>query len=353
MQHDQHDHPAPRRPENGHDHGGAAEGPVADASVRVARVPDAPAVGLVQAVVFREAYAAVLPAEVARAVRAQAFANAWRASLRRAPARGTVLLVACAGEQVVGFAAVGPATTPTRHAAQGELLVLGVHPEARRPGTARACSTRWSTPARAAADAARRLGARRRRGHPRLPHRRRLGADGAHRERVVGADGETAREVRLSPASPRRDRGRPYAASRRAAAGGAGLGPPTPRGRGRGRAPGPVRGRRHRRLRHQLRRAGRGGRAVAVAGDGALPADVHRRLAVRLRRHHRRRRLAAPAAIAASSMLGVRNGLYALQLRGCSACAAPAGAAAHLTIDESTAVAVAQHDPRAAGSASG
>lgn len=54
---------------------------------------------------------------------------------------------------------------------------------------------------------------------------------------------------------------------------------------------------------------------------------------------------AAPAAIAASSMLGIRNGLYALELthllgvRG-----ARKVAAAHLTIDESTAVAVAHRD---------
>ncbi|MER7071134.1 AzlC family ABC transporter permease [Terrabacter sp. NPDC000476] len=55
---------------------------------------------------------------------------------------------------------------------------------------------------------------------------------------------------------------------------------------------------------------------------------------------------AAPAAIAASSMLGIRNGLYALELtqllgvRG-----ARRVAAAHLTIDESAAVAVSQPDP--------
>src|SRR5829696_5510400 len=56
---------------------------------------------------------------------------------------------------------------------------------------------------------------------------------------------------------------------------------------------------------------------------------------------------AAPAAIAASSMLGIRNGLYALELtqllgvRGVRRLAA-----AHLTTDETTAVAVAQEDQR-------
>ena len=57
---------------------------------------------------------------------------------------------------------------------------------------------------------------------------------------------------------------------------------------------------------------------------------------------------AAPAAIAAASMLGVRNGLYALELRRLLAVRGwRTPAAAHLTIDESTAVAVAQDDPRA------
>ncbi len=57
---------------------------------------------------------------------------------------------------------------------------------------------------------------------------------------------------------------------------------------------------------------------------------------------------AAPAAIAASSLLGVRNGFYALELtqllgvRGWRRVAA-----AHVTIDESTAVAVTQQDVRA------
>lgn len=54
---------------------------------------------------------------------------------------------------------------------------------------------------------------------------------------------------------------------------------------------------------------------------------------------------AAPAAVAASSMLGVRNGLYALELThllGVSGIRRLA--AAHLTIDESTAVAVSQPD---------
>jgi len=184
-----------------HDHGfdhGSDRGPVADASVRVARVSDAPAVGLVQAVVYREAYAGTLPDEVVAQFEPRAFTGAWRASLTTAPSRDHLLLVACAGEQVVGLAAVGPSTDPDGQDA-AELLVLAVHPEARRQG-------HGSRLLNAAVDTAR--------GRDRhvlstwlLAGDDRTRAfltaagfetDGAHRERVVDAEGATAREVRLS-----------------------------------------------------------------------------------------------------------------------------------------------------------
>jgi predicted branched-subunit amino acid permease len=58
---------------------------------------------------------------------------------------------------------------------------------------------------------------------------------------------------------------------------------------------------------------------------------------------------AAPAAIAASSMLGIRNALYALELTQLLGVRRLRKlAAAHVTIDESTAVAVSQDDVRAA-----
>ncbi|HET6968891.1 MAG TPA: AzlC family ABC transporter permease [Ornithinibacter sp.] len=57
---------------------------------------------------------------------------------------------------------------------------------------------------------------------------------------------------------------------------------------------------------------------------------------------------AAPAAIATSSMLGIRNGLYGLQTsRLLHVTGARRLAAAHLTIDESTAVGIAQPEPAA------
>ncbi|GAA5023186.1 hypothetical protein GCM10023258_14240 [Terrabacter aeriphilus] len=188
--HDQHDH--------AHDHA-HERGPVADASVRVARASDAPAVGLVQAVVFREAYAGTLEPDVIATFEPRAFANAWRATLEGGQARDGVLLVACAGEQVVGFAAVGASDDADADTETAELLVLGVHPDARRQGhgsrllhavvdTARARGRSELAAWLLAADDATRA----------FLIAAGMLADGAHRERVVSADGATAAEVRLS-----------------------------------------------------------------------------------------------------------------------------------------------------------
>lgn len=169
-------------------------GPLADASVRTARVTDAPAVGLVQALVWQEAFAGVLPAEALEQFEGPAFAAAWRRSLEDPPSPVHRLLVACAGAQVVGFAAIAP----TAESGVGELLVLGVHPDARRAG-------HGSRLLNAAADTLR--------AHDRTelhawvpaadePTRAflsasGLGPDGAWRDRVVDPEGATLREVRL------------------------------------------------------------------------------------------------------------------------------------------------------------
>ncbi len=171
---------------------------MADASVRIARVSDAPAVGLVQAVVWREAYAAHLPAEVVDQFEPRGFTNAWRSSLQNPPSRDHILLVACAGEQVVGFAAVAPSVDPDLADDGAEMLVLGVHPEARRQG-------HGSRLLNAVVDTAR--------GRGRLSlavwiladaeevraflHSAGLESDGAQRERVVSHEGATVWEVRL------------------------------------------------------------------------------------------------------------------------------------------------------------
>ncbi|MHB8187446.1 MAG: GNAT family N-acetyltransferase [Dermatophilaceae bacterium] len=128
-----HDHSHPHSVAHDHAHAPAA-GPVADASARIARPSDSPAVGLVQAAVWRAAYAGVLPQEVVERFDGPSFARVWRDSLVNPPSPRHVLLVGCAGEQVVGFAAVGPSADADATETSGEVLALGVHPDARHSG---------------------------------------------------------------------------------------------------------------------------------------------------------------------------------------------------------------------------
>lgn len=111
-----------------HDH------PVADASVRVATPWDVDAVGEVQSVLWREAYASLLAPDALAGATPGEFARVWRESLAQPPSPAYRLLVACAGEEVVGFAAIGPSADPDATDVDAELLVAGVRPEARRGG---------------------------------------------------------------------------------------------------------------------------------------------------------------------------------------------------------------------------
>ncbi|MBD3785250.1 MAG: GNAT family N-acetyltransferase, partial [Micrococcales bacterium] len=126
-----HEHPHAHGDAHDHQHG---PGPVADASVRRARPNDAPAVGRVQAEVFRATYAGRLPQEVLALFEPDAFARAWREGLTRPPEGVHRLLVACAGEQVVGAVALGPSQDPDAEGGWGEVTLLAVHPDARRQG---------------------------------------------------------------------------------------------------------------------------------------------------------------------------------------------------------------------------
>lgn len=176
-----------------------ATGPVADASARLARASDAPAVGLVQAAVWRAAYDHVLPQEVVDQFDGPRFARVWRDSLSTPPSPRHVLLVGCAGEQVVGFAAVGPSVDTDATETSGELLALGVHPDARRSG-------HGSRLLNAAVDTLRGKGFDSVSTWILITDESSrafliaagLSPDSAYRDRVVGVDGKVAREVRLT-----------------------------------------------------------------------------------------------------------------------------------------------------------
>ncbi|GGL26761.1 GNAT family N-acetyltransferase [Phycicoccus endophyticus] len=189
--------PAPEHG-HGHGHGHPGTGPVADASVRGAGPNDAPAVGRVQAAVFRDAYARRLPEDVLALFEPDAFARAWRESLAHPPPGVHRLLVALAGAQVVGALAVGPSQDPDADPAWAEVTLLAVHPDARRQG-------HGSRLLNASVDVLREAGAEAVTAW--LPaddeHTRGFltasgfGPDGAYRDRVVSPDGATLREVRL------------------------------------------------------------------------------------------------------------------------------------------------------------
>ena len=177
-------------------------GPVADASVRLAMVSDAPAVGFVQAVLWTEVYAGLTPPEVTAGFQPQSFAKVWRDSLEAPPSPAHRLLVACAGDQVVGFSAIGPSSDPDARDGDGEILVLGIHPQGRRVGHGSRLLNASVDTARGAGFRA--LGAW-------LPGRDEMtraflvaagfAPDGAFRDRVLGPeDSDVLREVRLRSA---------------------------------------------------------------------------------------------------------------------------------------------------------
>jgi GNAT superfamily N-acetyltransferase len=178
--------------------------PAADASVRVATPWDVEAVGAVQALVWREAYASLLSSEALAAATPQEFARVWRESLAKPPSGAYRLLVACSGDDVVGFAAVGPNADPDATQVDGELLVGGVSPGARHGG-------HGSRLLNAAVDTAGVLGFARVRTWLLESDRTTrtfleaagFALDGARRERGTGpAEGDVAGEVRLTAEVP-------------------------------------------------------------------------------------------------------------------------------------------------------
>lgn len=188
-------------PAHDHDHShehDQTRGPLADASVRTARETDAPAVGFVQAVVWREAYAGVVPEEVLAAFEPNAFASVWRQSLSAPPQGVYRLLAACAGDQVVGFASIGPSQDPDASETTGEVAALGVHPQARRAGHgSRLLNAAVDTLRGAGADTLHVWALSTDEQTRAFLTASGLHPDGAFRDRVVSPEGDTAREVRL------------------------------------------------------------------------------------------------------------------------------------------------------------
>ncbi len=111
---------------------------IADVSVRAGRGSDAAALADVQLACWQDAYAGVLPdrALAAMADGREQIAERWRRSASDPPGPRCHVLVALAGAETAGAAAVGPAEDDDElnPAVVGELLVLLVAPGQRRAG---------------------------------------------------------------------------------------------------------------------------------------------------------------------------------------------------------------------------
>ena len=181
-----------------HDHE-HAPGRAADASVRRARPTDAPAVGQVQAAVFRAAYAGTSARGGARPVRARRLRARLARSLTRPPEGVHRLLRGLRRpRRSSARSRWAPPRTPTPGRSGVRSPSSRSTPEARRQGHGRA----WSTPA---VDILREAGARTLTAW--VPSDDEptqgyftgsgFGPDGAFRDRVVAPDGGALREVRL------------------------------------------------------------------------------------------------------------------------------------------------------------
>jgi len=103
---------------------------VADASVRPAAADAAPAVAAVQAASWKQTFAGTLPPAVLDLLRGPQAVEQWRLAAVEPPTRRHHLLVAEAGADLVGFAAIGPSTDPDTEAeTDAELVAFGVLPD--------------------------------------------------------------------------------------------------------------------------------------------------------------------------------------------------------------------------------
>lgn len=108
---------------------------MADASVRAATPDDAAAIARVQREAWTQVYAGMLPADVLAAVGDEDSVAAWAQAAGTPPSPRHTVLVAVAGEEVVGFAAVAPSTDPDlRPGLDVEIAALSVAPGRAREG---------------------------------------------------------------------------------------------------------------------------------------------------------------------------------------------------------------------------
>jgi len=106
----------------------------ADATVRVARPGDTPAMGAVQLRSWRRSYAGLLPEAALAGLSTGQLAAGWDRAVSAPPTARHAVLVACAGPIVVGLGAVGPSGDGDAAPTDAELVALEVDPAHQRLG---------------------------------------------------------------------------------------------------------------------------------------------------------------------------------------------------------------------------
>jgi ribosomal protein S18 acetylase RimI-like enzyme len=102
--------------------------------IRAARPDDLHGAALARIASWRAAFTGLVPQDFLDAMDAESIATAWSSSI--AAGRSRLYVAAGDGEQIVGYAGVGPERDGPPHA--GELYALYVHPDAWRTGVGRA-----------------------------------------------------------------------------------------------------------------------------------------------------------------------------------------------------------------------
>ncbi|GAB3820308.1 GNAT family N-acetyltransferase [Kribbella italica] len=111
------------------------DSPIAETSVRLALPAEANAIGEVQVAAWRRAYDGLLPPDVLLDLSPAQFAAQWRAALLAPGEARNRVMVALAGRDLVGFAAITPSDDPDGDPRHDALIAeLAVDPEATRAG---------------------------------------------------------------------------------------------------------------------------------------------------------------------------------------------------------------------------
>ena len=114
---------------------GASEDPIAETSVRLALPAEADRIGEIQVAAWRQAYRGLLPEDVLLDLNPAQFAAQWRAALLSPGEARNRVLVALAGRELVGFAAITASDDPDGDPAKDALIAeFAVDPAATRAG---------------------------------------------------------------------------------------------------------------------------------------------------------------------------------------------------------------------------